>query len=178
MQVDQYKVGVVDEVQISGKLRICRVNVGSDDHITVVTSAANVRQGSRLAVATVGSTFLDDEGTTQTVRKQSIGGFSSEGIFCDSYMLGWIGGARGVAAQIPDEFELGSPPPSTKPRRKDEVFAESIRKPNDIAPGLFEKKMTKEEKKKIAEERRNARKAKKQAEPRDEQGGEIEEEGA
>ena len=48
----QYKVGVVLSVEtkaVSGKkpLKICSVGVGSDAPITVVTSASNVRDGSR-----------------------------------------------------------------------------------------------------------------------------------
>jgi len=160
MDVDtsQYKVGIVEDVQqLSGKLRICRVNIGQDDLITVVTSSTNVRQGSRAAVATVGCTFLDD-GISQTVRKQSIGGVLSEGIFCDSYMLGWTGGARGVVAQIPEEFELGTAPPISKPRKIDEASI-NVMEPTTAVVGLFEKKLSKEMRKKLAEERRNSRKA-------------------
>ena len=48
----QYKVGVVLSVEtkaVSGKkpLKICSVDIGSDVPITVVTSASNVRDGSR-----------------------------------------------------------------------------------------------------------------------------------
>ena len=52
--VSQYKVGVVISVQECGKsnnkpLRSCQVNVGDgvDQKVTVVTSASNVREGSR-----------------------------------------------------------------------------------------------------------------------------------
>lgn len=48
----QYKVGVVLSVEskaVSGKkpLKVCSVNVGGDEPISVVTSASNVREGSR-----------------------------------------------------------------------------------------------------------------------------------
>ena len=81
-------------------------------------------------------------------------------MFCDSNMLGWSGGGKGVAAQIPDEYEVGSSPPSSKPRPKEEVESVPTETP---LPGLFEKKLTKEEKKKLAEEKRKARKAAKAA---------------
>jgi hypothetical protein len=80
----------------------------------------------------------------------------SDGMFCDSRMLGWSGGATGVAAQIPDSVKIGSAPPARKPRP---IEAETDEPKVAEAQGLFEKKLTKEEKKKFAEERRNARKA-------------------
>ena len=48
----QYKVGIVLSVEdkgASGKkpLKVCSVNIGGDDPITVVTNASNVREGSR-----------------------------------------------------------------------------------------------------------------------------------
>ena len=50
--ISQYKVGVVGSIEnkaVSGKkpLKICSVNIGGDELITVVTSATNVREGSR-----------------------------------------------------------------------------------------------------------------------------------
>ena len=120
------------------------------------------KNNNRVAVAPSGSTFLDGEGSMQEVTKASVGGVVSEGIFCDSRMLGWSGGAQGVAAQIPDSCEIGSAPPATKPRPGG-TGGETAPLPKSSAPGLFEKKLTKEEKKKLAEERRKARKAAKEA---------------
>ena len=114
----------------------------------------------RVAVAPVGSTFINEEGEEATVKKTSVGGVMSEGMFCDSNMLGWTGGAAGIAVQIPESVEIGSAPPATKPRPK-QVDAET--QPQEKVQGLFEKKLTKEEKKKLAEERRKARKAAKEA---------------
>ena len=85
----------------------------------------------------------------------------SEGIFCDSRMLGWSGGAAGIAAQIPDSVAIGAIPPATKPRPQEAESSSSL--PASNVEGLFEKKLSKEEKKKLAEERRKARKAAKEA---------------
>ena len=49
----------------------------------------------RVVVAPAGSSVLDDEGELQPVKKASVGGVVSEGMLCDSYMLGWKGGGRG-----------------------------------------------------------------------------------
>lgn len=109
-----------------------------------------------MIVALAGSTYMDAEGEEAQVNKTSVGGVMSDGMFCDSKMLGWSGGGAGVAAQAPESCPLGSAPPSSKPRLVEEKPVEQSE-----VKGLFEKKLTKEEKKKLAEERRKARQAKK-----------------
>lgn len=86
----------------------------------------------------------------------------SEGMLCDSRMLGWSGGAEGIAAQIPDSVAIGESPPSSKPRPREEGGDSGIT-PVSNEESLFKKKLTKEEKKKLAEEKKNARKAAKEA---------------
>ena len=167
----KYKVGVVQSIEELPKkggkpLRSCQVDVGSDDGpICVVTSAANVRDCSRIIVAPVGSSVLDDSGEEVEIKKTSVGGVMSEGMFCDSQMLGWKGGAVGVAATVPDSFAIGSAPPDEKPRPKGAGGGDGDAPPPADLPGLFEKKvkLSKEEKRKAAEERRARIKAKKQA---------------
>ena len=114
-------------------------------------------------MAPAGSSILDDEGEMQQVKKASVGGVVSEGMLCDSYMLGWKGGGKGMAAILPDSFEIGSTPPESKPRGKEGGKSEGDSAIAPAAPGLFERKLTKEEKKKLAEEKRRARKAAKEA---------------
>ena len=89
-----YKVGVVESIQDcpskGGKpLRACQVNIGVDGTIiTVVTSASNVREGSRVAVAPVGSQVLAEDGSEMiTIQKTAVGGVTSAGMLCDSRML-------------------------------------------------------------------------------------------
>jgi tRNA-binding EMAP/Myf-like protein len=119
----------------------------------------------RIAVAPVGSTVLDESGEEILIQKTSVGGIMSEGMLCDARMLGWVGGAEGIAAQIPDSFPLGSAPPATKPRTdaaNSDVSSHQQLPAVDVQP-LFEKKLTKEEKKKIADEKRKAKKLAKEA---------------
>ena len=116
----------------------------------------------RLAVALAGATFVNDDGEEITVKKTSVGGVMSDGLFCDSKMLGWPGGAEGVAAQIPDSVAIGDSPPESKPR-PGQPTSEVEPPASAEVQGLFEKKLTKEEKKKLAEEKKNARKAAKEA---------------
>lgn len=174
VDITLYKVGVVLGLEGCGNhrskagkaLKACKINVSAEhgaEPITVVTSASNVREGSRVVVAPAGTTFMDESGQEHLIERTSVGGVVSEGMLCDSIMLGWSGGGKGVAAQLPDYFEIGSSPPSEKPRPR-KVEVEKIETPPPVEPqGLFEKKLTKEERKKLAEERRLARKAKKAA---------------
>lgn len=76
-------------------------------------------------------------------------------------MLGWSGGAAGIAVQIPDSVEIGSCPPATKPRPGQSSSENEISSQN--VEGLFEKKLSKEEKKKLAEAKRLAKRAAKEA---------------
>ena len=163
-----YKVGVVksiDELPKKGgkPLRACQVAIGDDETICVVTNAANVRENSRIVVAPVGSSVTDSSGEEMEIKKTSVGGVMSEGMFCDSQMLGWKGGAVGVAAVVPDSFAIGSAPPDEKPRPKGASGNDGDGLPPADLPGLFEKKvkLSKEEKKKAAEERKARLKAKK-----------------
>mmetsp|Transcript_11057 Transcript_11057/g.22901 ORF Transcript_11057/g.22901 Transcript_11057/m.22901 type:complete len:182 (+) Transcript_11057:83-628(+) len=173
--ISDYKVGVVESLEESGgkgtkALKICKVNIGDAESIQVVTSAPNVRLESRLAVAPVGSTVLGSDGEGMAIIKSTVGGHTSEGMFCDSRMLGWEGGSVGIAAQMDKGLALGSPPPSKKPRPGGAPKETEL--PGSNVEGLFKKKLTKEEKKKLAEEKRKARKAAKEAKKAaDEAGG-------
>ncbi|KAL7452007.1 hypothetical protein ACHAWC_003755 [Mediolabrus comicus] len=169
VDTSQYKVGIVLSVETKSKsggkpLKVCSVDIGTGDPIVVVTAATNVRDNSRLVVAPVGSTIINDEGEEQEIKKTAVGGIMSDGMFCDSRMLGWGSGSAGIAAQVPDSCDLGSIPPTSKPGApNNSSSAESSTVPAVEVKGLYEKKLTKEEKKKLAEERRAARKAAKEA---------------
>lgn len=177
IDLSQYRVGVIQSIEDCGKckgggkvLQSLKIQIGEGDDeddencfITVVTSANNVRDKSRVVVAPAGSSVLDDEGELLEVKKATVGGVVSQGMLCDSYMLGWKGGGRGMAAILPDSFAIGLTPPESKPRGRGVGGGEDAAASAPAAPGLFEKKLTKEEKKKLAEERRRARKAAKEA---------------
>eukprot|EP00980_Cylindrotheca_fusiformis_P016304 scaffold4844_cov112-Cylindrotheca_fusiformis.AAC.2 len=162
----EYKVGIVlscEEVAKKGgkPLKVLTVDVGSgDEAVPVVTSAPNVREGSRVVVALAGSAVVGDDGEEMTLSKTSIAGHPSWGMICDSKMLGWSGGAAGVAVQLDDSFPVGSAPPDSKPRPKQQEQEELPAGP--VTDGLFEKKLSKEEKKKLAAEKRAAKKAAKE----------------
>ena len=182
VDLSEYKVGVVLSVEDSaggtkkgGKpLRVCSIDIAASgssggEPLAVVTSAPNVREGSRVAVAPVGSTVVTDDGSELKITKTAVGGVMSEGMLCDSQMLGWTGGAAGIAVQIPDSIPIGSAPPATKPRPTNGSAPAAAAAGEEAPSGpvteglLFERKLTKEEKKKLAAEKRAAKKAAKEA---------------
>lgn len=149
VDISEYKVGVIVSLEeLSSKsggksLRLCMVNVGNDDDLVpVVTSAPNIREQSRVAVALAGSTVLTDDGDELKLQKTTVGGKMSHGMLCDSKMLGWSGGASGVAVQIPDDIDIGSSPPSTKPRPKGTADDGGAAEAGPVTGGLFERKLS------------------------------------
>ena len=114
-------------------------------------------------MAPIGSSVLGKDGEMMDVTKATVGGVISEGMLCDSRMLGWIGGAQGIAVNLPDNFDIGAVPPSSKPRPNNGESQSGGAESSSVEPGLFEKKLSKEEKKKLAAERKAKRKAAKEA---------------
>lgn len=107
-----YKCGLVTSVEdIADKLKACSIDIGGGNDVTIVTNAANVEEGSRVVVATVGAVVGEE-----ALKKRSVGGRTSEGMLCDAPMLGWVGGGAGAAALVPEAFGPGSRPPERRPR--------------------------------------------------------------
>ena len=130
----------------------------SSAELGIVTNASNVKEGSRVVVATIGTELSD--GTV--VQKANVGGCPSEGMLCDAPMLGWTGGGAGAAALVPESFAPGDAPPATRPRldMPSAPEASASAAAVDVKP-LFEKKLTKEEKKAAAAAKKAEREAKK-----------------
>ena len=61
-----------------------------------------------------------------------------------------------LCAYLDDSYEVGSAPPASKPRPKQQQQQQASTEP--VTNGLFERKLTKEEKKRLAAEKRAARK--------------------
>ncbi|CAE7458707.1 pheT, partial [Symbiodinium microadriaticum] len=96
---DGYVVGLVqtcEPVPGKDKLKKLEVDVGESAPLRIVTNASNVKDGSRVVVAKVGAIVKDEP-----LAKTTVGGCPSEGMLCDSTMLGWSGGGAGAAALLP-----------------------------------------------------------------------------
>lgn len=110
---ENFRVGLIVECEdVSGaKLKKLQVDVGDAAPLDVVTNAPNAKVGLRIVVACVGAVV---DGVK--IKRTQISGVPSNGVVCDSTMLGWTGGGAGTAATLPESCAVGSKPPAQRPR--------------------------------------------------------------
>lgn len=113
----QGQVTSCDTVKNKDSLKVVAVNIGESEDVTIVTNASNIRLDTKTVVATIG-TEVDCDGETITIKKTNVGGVMSNGMICDSVMLGWSGGSAGTCINLQNypEFKIGDPAPREKPR--------------------------------------------------------------
>ena len=70
------------------KLKLTKVSIGTKKDLQIVCGAPNVKAGQTVAVATIGTTLYDAEGTPWTIKKGKIRGEESEGMICAEDELG------------------------------------------------------------------------------------------
>jgi len=104
---DSIVVGEVLEVgphPNADKLRLTRVRIGEGEPLRIVCGAPNVREGLKVAVATVGA----DLGEGLIIKKAKIRGEASEGMLCSERELGISDRHEGIW-ELPDDTPLGKP---------------------------------------------------------------------
>jgi phenylalanyl-tRNA synthetase beta chain len=101
---------VVDCVPHPGadRLRLTRVDVGSDTLLNIVCGAPNVQTGLTVAVAPVGSTIYPLKGEPITIRQAKIRGELSQGMLCAEDELG-LGPDHDGLLILNDTAEAGTP---------------------------------------------------------------------
>lgn len=134
-----FKIGLVDAAEVVQKKYnklLVRVSDsteegGEPEPVTIVTNDLKVKEGELVVVASVGARVpmcarVEDFGggeeedlAGEEVKKASVGGVASEGMLCDSGMLGWQGGAKGIAVRLDKDagFGIGGKVPLTRPRK-------------------------------------------------------------
>lgn len=155
--------GLVNECDTTtGKngLKKLTVDIGEELSLTIVTTLDGVEVGSKVVVARVGS-FVNE----QEVKKVIVGDVASEGLLCDTAMLGWNGGAQGSVALLPASFAPGTPAPLEKPSKREAMTDASGNTSVAAANEVMEEKkvLTKDEKKAEAALKKAAYAAKKKA---------------
>lgn len=85
------------------RLSICRVNVGDEQLVEVVCGAPNVRQGLKVAFATVGGVLPGDF----KIKKARLRGVESHGMICSSKELGMGDGIPGTIMELPLDAPIG-----------------------------------------------------------------------
>lgn len=101
---------VVDCVPHPGadRLRLTRVDVGSDTLLNIVCGAPNVQTGLTVAVAPVGSTIYPLKGEPITIRQAKIRGELSQGMLCAEDELG-LGPDHDGLLILNETAEAGTP---------------------------------------------------------------------
>lgn len=84
------------------KLKICSVNVGREQPVTIVTGAANARAGLRVPVALIGARLADGN----TIQPATLRGVESHGMLCSAQELGMAEDAQGLL-ELPPEAKPG-----------------------------------------------------------------------
>lgn len=90
------------------KLRLCQVDVGAAEPLSIVCGAPNVAEGQKVVVATVGSTLYPLEGDPLKIKKGKIRGEVSEGMICAEDEIG-IGPSHDGIMVLDTELPEGSP---------------------------------------------------------------------
>lgn len=90
------------------KLNITTVDVGEEDPLQIVCGAANVAQGQKVAVATVGTTLYDLEGNSFQIKKSKIRGENSFGMICAEDELG-LGSSHDGILVLDAKAKVGTP---------------------------------------------------------------------
>ena len=109
--------------ELKDGLKKLSVDVGGGAKLTVVTNAKHMDVSARIVVAREGAVVpagktVGDDPDAFVVKATSVGGVKSQGMVCDCPMLGWVGGAKGVAQTLDASFKAGDVPPETRPARK------------------------------------------------------------
>ncbi len=89
------------------RLRICNVDVGSEDPLWIVCGAPNVAAGQKVLVATVGSVLHMQDGASITIKKSKIRGQESHGMICAEDELGLGAGHDGIMI-LEQDAEIGA----------------------------------------------------------------------
>ena len=104
-------VGRVDSCEPhpnADRLKLTKVNIGTDSLLTIVCGAPNVAEGQLVPVATIGTTLFDDKGQPWTIKKGKIRGEVSEGMICAEDEIG-LGGSHDGIMVLEDALVPGTP---------------------------------------------------------------------
>ncbi|OUR90051.1 phenylalanine--tRNA ligase subunit beta [Gammaproteobacteria bacterium 42_54_T18] len=85
------------------KLRVCQVNVGDDELVTIVCGAPNARQGLRIPCAKVGAVLPGDF----KIKKAKLRGVPSFGMLCGASELGLEEKSPGLM-ELPSDAPIGT----------------------------------------------------------------------
>lgn len=90
------------------RLSVCSVDLGGGSPVGIVCGAANVAEGQKVLVATVGSLLHMTDGSTITIKKSKIRGVESNGMICAEDELG-LGDSHDGIIVLDQTAPVGAP---------------------------------------------------------------------
>ncbi|HJY23691.1 MAG TPA: hypothetical protein VJ279_12435, partial [Hanamia sp.] len=90
------------------KLKVTSVDTGNGAPLQIVCGAANVAQGQKVIVATIGTTLYPTSGEPFTIKKAKIRGVESHGMLCAEDEIGLGQSHAGIIVLAP-ETKTGMP---------------------------------------------------------------------
>jgi phenylalanyl-tRNA synthetase beta chain len=103
------------------RLKLTKVNIGTDEPLSIVCGAPNVAEGQKVLVAMVGATLYPLQGEPMLMKKSKIRGSTSEGMICAEDELG-IGNSHDGILVLPDSVAVGTKAADYFKIEKDIVF--------------------------------------------------------
>ena len=89
------------------KLSVCMVNVGGEEPLQIVCGAHNCDAGKKVPVATIGTTFIEPDGSEFKISKSKLRGIKSFGMMCSGKELGLSSDHDGLL-ELPADSVVGS----------------------------------------------------------------------
>jgi phenylalanyl-tRNA synthetase beta chain len=89
------------------KLSLTTVNIGAENHLSIVCGAPNVAAGQKVIVALIGAKLYPTEGESFEIKKSKIRGAVSEGMICSEDEIG-LGNSHAGIMILPPDTKVGT----------------------------------------------------------------------
>ncbi|MFT6825605.1 MAG: phenylalanyl-tRNA synthetase beta chain [Patiriisocius sp.] len=103
------------------RLKVTKVDVGTDEPLQIVCGAPNVAAGQKVPVATIGTTLYDTDGNPWEIKKGKIRGEVSQGMICAEDELG-LGNAHDGIMILDQNIAAGTPASEVLAVENDIIF--------------------------------------------------------
>lgn len=103
------------------RLKLTKVDIGTDEPVQIVCGAPNVDKGQKVPVATIGTTLYDKDGEAWEIKKGKIRGEYSHGMICAEDELG-LGESHDGIMILDKKYKPGTPCSTLFEIENDHVF--------------------------------------------------------
>ncbi|MCK5726158.1 MAG: phenylalanine--tRNA ligase subunit beta [Thiotrichaceae bacterium] len=100
------EITAIEQHPDADRLKVCQVDVATDETIQIVTNVTTIAVGHKVPVALVGARLPEADGSIFKIKKSKLRGVLSQGMFCGAETLGINDNRSGLLA-LPDDATLG-----------------------------------------------------------------------